>query len=173
MREEILSKVVVDEDEHDLLGGQRPHKCIVIWKLFYLAGPAASEGRGRDVQVGQLPDRKGFKQDIEFVGDRDLPRFHEGTADHGDMTACRSAFGAERFAIQKPQAVSPRDRPEIEMVRPADFRIRFQETTHFRNELRRNTWSQEWHRISPPNLSDARDHCQPDSEQQPIPADKT
>lgn len=114
-----------------------------------------------------------FKQGMEFIGDRDLPRFYEGIADHGDMTACRSAFGAERFAIEKPQAVSPRDRPEIEIVCPADFRIPFQETTHFRSELRRNTWSREWHRISAPNLSDARDHCQPDSEQQPIPADRT
>lgn len=52
MREEILSKVVVDENEHDLLGEQMPHKCILLWKLFYLADPTASEGRDRDVQAG-------------------------------------------------------------------------------------------------------------------------
>ena len=44
---------------------------------------------------------------MKFVGDRNFPRFHEGIADHGDVTICRGKFGGERFTVEKPQAVGP------------------------------------------------------------------
>lgn len=113
-----------------------------------------------------------FKQDMEFIGDRDLPRFYEGITDHGDVTTCRGRFGGGRFAVEKSQAVGPRDRPEIEPVRRADFRIRFQDQAHFWVKILRNGRVHERRRYPEPDFSNTRDTRQPHDEQQHIPANE-
>ena len=168
----IVSEVVEDEDEHHQLRVQMPHEFVIIGKLIDLACASASEGRGENIQAGQMARGQVFEPDMKFVGDRDFPRFHEGIADHGDVTTCRGKFGSGRFAVEKPQVVGSRDRPEIEPVRRADFRIRFQDQAHFRVKILRNGRVHERRHYPEPNFSNTRDHRQPHDEQQHIPANE-
>lgn len=167
----IISEVVANEDEHHQPRVDVPREFVVICNLIDLAGIFAPEGRGGNIQVGQTMGGQVFEPDVNFLSDQDVPRLYEGIADHGDVTAWWHVRG-RGFTIEEPQAIGSRDRPEIEPVRPANFRVRFQDEARSWVKILGNDRGHERRRYPEPHFPDTCDHRQPDDEQHYIPADE-
>ncbi len=130
----VVPEVVRVEDEHEESGGEAPGAAVPERQLPHLPGVGSTERRGGDVQAGQGLPRHGFELRRRLVRDRDLGRLHEGVADEGDVAGLRRAARTRRFPVQEPQTVGARDRPEVETIREAHFRVRRQERADFRKE---------------------------------------
>ena len=168
----VVPDVVEIGDEHEEPGMQMPRVLVVERQLGDLPRTAHPEGGRGDVQVGQFPGREGFQPDVELVGDGDLPRLDEGIADHRDVAARGGAFGGGGFAVEEAQAAGLRDGPEIEVVRPAHFRVGFPDDPHAGDESPGEVPLEERRREPKPGFAGEPDQREPRREQRHVPADQ-
>ena len=166
----VVPEVVPDEDEHDQLGMERPHECIIEPHLTDLTGVADPESGCRDVHIGQFPGGERFEPDLELVRYGHFPGLCERIADQGDVTAFPRAFGAREFAFEETQAVGARYDPVVEVVRVSHFRTGCPDDSYAGNEPGGQYARGERRRQPEPDFSCARNEDQPHEEEQRIPA---
>ena len=128
-----------------------PRILIVIRQLVDLPRSAPPEGRGGDVQMGQVPGRQGFQSDVKFVGNGDFPsppQRNRRSWRRGSLRRARSGLMSSRS--RKPRRLV---RWTVQKSRPFVHRtsaLGFHKHPHVGDKVLGNVRSDERHRRRQP-----------------------